>query len=70
MIPLEMYWPPELLARAMPERYGHLMPKESSQTTGSRPYTVKPVEGGCAVICPQFSGGAVIPFRGRRGSDG
>ncbi|PJI55529.1 hypothetical protein CTI14_04010 [Methylobacterium radiotolerans] len=67
MIPPEMYWPPELLARAMPERYGHLMPRESSPATGSRPYTVKAVEGGCAVIRPQFGGEAEAHVRKRKG---
>ena len=63
MIPPECYWPPEMLARAMPERYGHLVPKESSQATGSRAYTVKPVAGGCAVIRPQFGGESGMTLR-------
>ncbi len=34
MTPPECYWPPELLARALPERYGHLLSKESAQGHG------------------------------------
>lgn len=57
MIPPECYWPPELLAQALPERYGHLIPKESSQGTGSRPYTVERVSERCSVIRPRFGAG-------------
>lgn len=54
MIPPKCYWPPELLARALPERYGHLLPKESAQDTGSRAYTVERVSERCSVIRPRF----------------
>jgi hypothetical protein len=64
MTPIEHYWPPELLAQAFPERFGHLVanPQPLQGAAGmaqtepveSRPYTVEPVSGGCQVIRPRF----------------
>lgn len=75
MTPIEHYWPPELLAQAFPERFGHLVAKpapsqgatEVVQAASAKPrsYTVEPVMGGCHVIRPQF-GGAGIRFRERK----
>ena len=52
MTPIEHYWPPELLAAALPERYGHLMPCKgsgealASARTPSR-QAPEALEGGC-----------------------
>src|SRR5215207_4251579 len=37
MLPLEMYWPPEMLARVFPEKYRHLaQPKANACTKPTR----------------------------------
>ncbi len=74
MTPIEHYWPPEMLAQAFPDRFGHLVakPQASQGAAGmaqtrsaeSRPYTVEPAPGGCHVIRPRF--GAGIRFRERK----
>ena len=33
MLPLEMYWPPEMLARVLPEKYRHLAQPTSNACT-------------------------------------
>lgn len=75
MTPIEHYWPPEMLAQAFPEKYGHLVAKaqtvqgsaegEASNVVGASGYTVEPISGGCHVIRPRF--GAGIRFRERKG---
>ncbi len=58
MIPPELYWPPELLAAAMPEKYGHLIrpqvkePEEARSRKGWAP--VETLPGGCEVYRPRF----------------
>ena len=76
-MPLEYYYPPDTLAEAFPDRYGHLAVRTalSQGVTGMEQaalakllhYTVEPVTGGCHVIRPQFGGGAGIRFRERKG---
>lgn len=75
-MPLEHYYPPDALAEAFPDRYGHVMVRTASSqgATGMAqaapakplPYTVEPVTGGCHVIRPRFGGRAGIRFRERK----
>ncbi len=52
MTPIEHYWPPELLAAVLPERYGHLMPCKAAEGVPARPHkpsrqAPEALEGGC-----------------------
>jgi hypothetical protein len=53
MLPLEMYWPPEMLARVFPEKYRHLIASNRTGPVGQQRtephYTVQRLSGGCVV---------------------
>ncbi len=52
MTPIEHYWPAELLAALLPERYGHLMPRKAGDGYPATPrepsrQVSEALEGGC-----------------------
>jgi hypothetical protein len=56
MLPLEFYWPPEMLAQVFPGKYGHLTTPKSDirPTTKTRAeptrFTSQRLDSGCVVI--------------------
>lgn len=59
MIPPEMYWPHDMLAAAMPDKYGHLIQpqveeSESAARLRKARASIQTVEGGCQVYRPIF----------------
>ncbi len=54
MVPLEMYWPPEMLAQVFPERYGHLAMREAltlhSKGRGTLPPYKIEQRGSCTIV--------------------
>ena len=53
MLPIEMYWPPEMLARVFPKKYPHLVEQLSPPRKPEKPhdprYTIERLAGGCVV---------------------
>ena len=43
MTPVELYWPPEMLAQVYPEEFGHLLSPPPKPTS----YTAEHLAGGC-----------------------
>jgi hypothetical protein len=53
MLPIEMYWPPEMLAQVFPEKYRHLdkpFPSRKPEKRNEPRYTVQRLAGGCDVF--------------------
>lgn len=54
MLPLEHYWPAEMLARVLPEKYRHLTNATPNLTTEIKAeptrYTSQRLDSGCVVI--------------------